>query len=282
MRRAADGDDHLRAVTLVDHGRENLPGRIERIGHGNGRKGRPLVQSARREHFLTVIIRRGVRFGIEFECLRISPVPVYGDVGSGKNGILVENIDGKIRPGESVIRLIILQRDFGGIFCDPLRIQPVPLRGSRRGTAPENIISDKAGLLRRLDHGADGNIGGDHHAVVVLLICFDRLLDHRADFAVHLGIVARLILQTVHHVSDIFDPRMLIGRAAVRRQLIADRLARKIRIEGNVLFTTGDNGNHRRRCDGGGQCQDCDFISLFHDLLSPKIMTLSVFCHVSV
>ena len=220
---AADGDAHRRRVAFVDVRGEHLPRPVEGIRYGDALKGGQPREPARRHHLVDVIGGRLVRGGVEIIGLRVRPVLVDDDGIGGEQRLLVDDIDGELRPGEPARRLEVLDGHVPrGRARLPLRLQSVIGGSAARRVPPDDAVADIAELPRRIDHARTGDVRLHEDAVVVLLPGVDLLGEHRVDDARHLRIIGGLRAETRVHVADVFERAVHIGRGTVRRKRIRD------------------------------------------------------------
>ena len=96
---------------------------VERIGDLNGRKFGERGEAARKDHLIGIMRGRLIPRGIEIIRLRIGAVLICDDLIGGKQRLLVNDIDGKLRRGKTVLRNEVLQIHMG------IRFAALPLGG---------------------------------------------------------------------------------------------------------------------------------------------------------
>ena len=214
-----DGDAHRRLVRLFHHAFKHLPLVVEGVSDADGRKFGERREPARKDHLIGIMRRRFVPRGIEIVRLRIGAVLIFDDFIGGKQRLLVDDIDGKLRRGKAVLRDEVLEIHMGIRFTRlPLGREHLLVGGSVVGgtQAPHHFVARIAELPRRFDHRARRDIRHDEHAVRILLEGAHRLLhDGSVRRAVHLGIPRLLRLEGGVHVGDVFERRVHIGRRTV-------------------------------------------------------------------
>ena len=222
-----DGDAHRRLVGLFDGAREYLPILIEGIGDFDGRELGQRREPARKDHLIGVVRGRLVRRGVEIVNLRIAAVGVLDDFVGGEQRLLVDDVDGKLRRGQAVLRHKVFEVHVRVRLAGlPLGAHHFVVGGGIVGRAqpPEDLVARIAELARRLDHRTLGDVRNDEHPFRILLVGTHRLLHERGvRRAVHLGIPACLPLKDGVHVGDVFERGVHVGRGTVRGSRLRDR-----------------------------------------------------------
>ena len=219
----ADGNAHRRRVFFIDDRLQDLPSTVKGIGDGDLLERGKRRQSAREHHLIDVIGGSLVGGGVEIERLRIRAVSVDDDGIGVKERLLVDDVHREGRAGQAVFRLVVADHHVAvRLAALPLGVDAVIGGRSARRVAPDHAVAHIAELPRRIDHAGRGDVRLNEHAVVILLVGADFLLDHRIDKAVHLGVIVRLPHEASVHVADIFKRAVHIGRRAVIRKFVRD------------------------------------------------------------
>ena len=257
----ADGDTvrphpHGRGIFFLDMRGENPPVFVPGVGNGNGLEFGKIGKISRERHLIAVIYGRFIVCRIEIIGLRIGAVPVIRHVRRVENGLLVDQINGKFRSGQTVSPHELVQ------FHVRVRLAILPLHGhkgvvvlrprilSACGKPPQNVVPHVAELTGGVHHAARRNVGKNHNSVVVLFVGIHGLRDvdshhvcgHRA----------------VHFQINVFRSAVC-GRAAFLGALVGKRLRRLLEtvieerdVVDRILFggIIEGNGSRKRRRPG--------------------------------